>query len=99
MRNDEEALAPMRRVYISGKVQNVGFRDFLVRRASELRVAGWVRNLRDGRVEMLVAGDPAATEALIDAARQGPPRARVDQVEAVPAEERLPKGFTKRFTA
>jgi acylphosphatase len=99
MRNDEVAAAAMHRVFISGKVQNCGFRDFLVRRASELHVAGWVRNLRDGRVEMLVAGEPSAIEALLEAARQGPPRARVDQVETQPAEERLPKGFTKRFTA
>lgn len=98
MRNQELASAAMHRVYISGKVQNCGFRDFLVRRAGELHVAGWVRNLRDGRVEMLVAGDPAAIDALIEAARQGPPRARVDHVETLPAEERLPKGFTKRFT-
>ena len=98
MRNQELASAAMHRVYISGKVQNCGFRDFLVRRAGELHVAGWVRNLRDGRVEMLVAGDPAAIDTLIEAARQGPPRARVDHVETLPAEERLPKGFTKRFT-
>ncbi|MBX9814544.1 MAG: acylphosphatase [Proteobacteria bacterium SG_bin5] len=89
----------MQRVFISGKVQNCGFRDYMVRRASELHVAGWVRNLRDGRVELLVAGDPSAIEALLDAARQGPPRARVDHLEIQPAEERLPKGFTKRFTA
>lgn len=89
----------MRKVFVSGKVQNVGYRDFIVRRAEALRVAGWVRNLRDGRVEILAAGDEEAVDSLIEAARQGPPRARVDNVEAYPAEERQPKGFTKRFTA
>lgn len=89
----------MRRVFVSGKVQQVGYRDWIVRRAGELKLAGWVRNCTDGRVEILIAGDDEATDALVDAARQGPPRARVDNVEAHLADERLPKGFTKRFTA
>jgi len=89
----------MRRIFVSGKVQHVGYRDWIVRRAGELRLAGWVRNLNDGRVEILVAGDDDATDALIEAARHGPPRARVDHVEAHAADERQPKGFTKRFTA
>lgn len=89
----------MRRLFVSGKVQNVGYRDFIVRRAGALHIAGWVRNLRDGRVEILAAGDDPAIDALIEAAREGPPRARVDNVEAQAAIERLPKGFTKRFTA
>lgn len=89
----------MRRVFVSGKVQNVGYRDWIVRRAGELKVAGWVRNCADGRVEILVAGEQKAADALIEAARLGPPRARVDHLETQAAEERLPKGFTKRFTA
>ncbi len=89
----------MRRVFVSGKVQHVGYRDWIVRRAGELKLAGRVRNCTDGRVEILIAGDDEATDALVDAARQGPPRARVDNVEAHLADERLPKGFTKRFTA
>ncbi|PTS84196.1 acylphosphatase [Sphingomonas sp. HMWF008] len=89
----------MQRVFISGKVQRTGFRDWIVRRASDLGVVGWVRNLKDGRVEVLVAGDEEATAALIEACHEGPPHARVDHVEARPDSERLPKGFTKRFTA
>ncbi|WP_404369334.1 acylphosphatase [Sphingomonas sp. MMS24-J45] len=89
----------MQRVFISGKVQRTGFRDWVVRRATDLGVVGWVRNLKDGRVELLVAGDDEATAALIEACHQGPPLARVDHVEARPDTERLPKGFTKRFTA
>ncbi len=89
----------MRRVYVSGKVQHVGYRDWIVRRAAELKIAGWVRNCTDGRVEILIAGEEAAADALVEAARLGPPRARVDHVETHAAEERLPKGFTKRFTA
>lgn len=89
----------MQRVFISGKVQRTGFRDWVVRKASELGVVGWVRNLKDGRVELLVAGEEEAMTALIDACRDGPPHARVDHVETRADTERLPKGFTKRFTA
>lgn len=89
----------MQRVFISGKVQRTGFRDWAVRKAHDLGVTGWVRNLKDGRVEMLVAGDEDAAAALIEACREGPPLARVDHVEAHADTERAPKGFTKRFTA
>ncbi|OYY90306.1 MAG: acylphosphatase [Sphingomonas sp. 28-66-16] len=92
-------MSVMRRVYVSGKVQNVGFRDWAIRRGQELRLRGWVRNLKDGRLEILVHGDDEAAGQFVDACREGPPLARVDHVEAVAAEERAPKGFTKRFTA
>ncbi len=89
----------MRRVLVSGKVQKVGYRDFIVRHARDLHVAGWVRNLSDGRVELLVAGEGEAADALIEAARQGPVHALVSHVEVQPVTGTLPKGFTKRFTA
>lgn len=88
----------MQRVFVSGKVQKTGYRDWAVRKAQEFGVVGWVRNLNDGRVELLVAGEEDAATALIDACRHGPPLARVDHVEAHADTERLPKGFTKRFT-
>ena len=88
------------RIYVSGRVQGVGYRDFIVRSAQRLGVTGWVRNLHDGRVEMVAAGRDEALGALTEACRQGPPLARVEHVEAFPAEdERAHKGFTKRFTA
>ncbi len=92
-------MSVMRRVFVTGKVQNCGYRDWVIRRAQALRVCGWVRNLKDGRVELLIAGDDEAAGSLIEACREGPPLARVDHVEAVAADERMPKGFTKRFTA
>lgn len=88
----------MQRVFVSGKVQRTGFRDWVVRRAQELGVIGWVRNRTDGRVELLAAGDENAVARLIELCRQGPDAARVDHVEAQPDSERAPKGFTKRFT-
>lgn len=89
----------MQRVFVSGRVQRTGYRDWAVARARELGLTGWVRNLKDGRVELLVVGEDAAATALIDACREGPPSAQVDNVEARPDTERAPKGFTKRFTA
>jgi acylphosphatase len=89
----------MQRFLVSGKVQQVGYRDYAVRSARALGLTGWVRNLRDGRVEILAEGEPDALAEFSDACRQGPPLARVNQVEALAAEERHVLGFTKRFTA
>lgn len=86
------------RIYVSGRVQAVGFRDWAVRRAGALGITGWVRNLRDGRVELLVAGSDDAVTALIESCREGPARAEVSNVEAFATEEKATKGFTKRFT-
>lgn len=89
----------MQHVFVSGKVQRVGYRDWAVRKAQELGLTGWVRNLADGRVELLLVGDDHAVVAMTEACRQGSEHSRVEHVEAHPADERAPKGFTKRFTA
>ncbi|WP_189674853.1 MULTISPECIES: acylphosphatase [Sphingomonas] len=89
----------MQRVFVSGKVQRTGYRDWAVRKAQELGLTGWVRNLNDGRVELLVVGEDEAVVAMAEACREGSEHSRVDHVEALPADERAPKGFTKRFTA
>ena len=47
-----------RRYYITGIVQGVGFRYFVKRKADLYGIAGWVRNLPDGRVEVFAQGDP-----------------------------------------
>ena len=60
-----------------GRVQGVGFRWFVRRVARELGLAGRVRNLRDGSVEIEVAGDPERVEELEARVRQGPPGAAV----------------------
>jgi len=70
---------------ISGLVQGVGFRDAMCRQADRLGVTGWVRNCRDGSVEAVVDGAPAAVEAMIAWARHGPPAARVAGVTVAEA--------------
>jgi acylphosphatase len=68
------------RYVISGRVQGVGFRYFVQSVASRESLAGWVRNLDDGRVETAAAGDADAIERFERAIRQGPAGARVDHV-------------------
>jgi acylphosphatase len=65
---------------ISGRVQGVGFRYSMLAEAERLGVTGWVRNRRDGTVEAVVDGDPAAVSAIIDWARRGPRGARINRV-------------------
>ena len=68
-------------LWVRGHVQGVGFRFFVQRRAQRLELAGFVRNLRDRRVEVAVEGPRDNVEALIDAVRQGPSGASVSSVE------------------
>ena len=69
------------RYLVSGRVQGVGFRWFVHRRASRLGLAGWVTNLRDGQVEVAVCGHPSAVRSLESALTTGPPLAHVENVE------------------
>ena len=69
---------------IAGRVQGVGFRAFVAREGRALGLAGYARNLADGRVEAEFSGEAAAVERLRAACGQGPAHARVDRVESVP---------------
>ncbi len=68
-------------VFVSGFVQGVGFRFFTIIHARELGVSGFVKNLRDGRVEVVAEGEPENVRALIDLLREGPPGADVTGVD------------------
>ena len=81
------------RVFVSGQVQGVGFRAATRRRAEELGVAGWVRNLADGRVEAVFEGPADKVEKIIEWCWQGPPGAVVAKVEAVEEEPKGLEGF------
>jgi acylphosphatase len=68
------------RVLISGLVQGVWFRESTRRRADELGLSGWVRNLPDGRVEAEFEGPPDAVDQALAFVHSGPTHARVDDV-------------------
>jgi len=82
--NEPEAVASHHaslHAVVRGRVQGVGFRDFVRRRARSLGVHGTVRNLAGGEVELIAEGERARLEALLAAAHEGPPGSRVEGVE------------------
>jgi acylphosphatase len=68
-------------VFIKGRVQGVFFRQSTQLKAQSLGVKGWIRNLFDGRVEVVFEGDKSQVEILVDYCRHGPPAARVENIE------------------
>ncbi len=75
-----------RRFLVRGRVQGVGFRWFVEREAHILQIAGWVRNNRDGCVEVLAMGTRDQLAGLRSRLQEGPRAARVDDVEESEAE-------------
>jgi len=71
------------RWFISGRVQGVGFRWFVLRQAERFDIRGWTRNVADGRVEVLAAGRHADLLKFQEAISEGPLLSRVDNVEKV----------------
>ncbi len=87
-----------RHVYLSGRVQGVGFRAFTRRNAQKLGVSGWVKNLSDGRVEAVIYGDRDKVEDLISRMETGPSLAEVEEIEV--EEQKTPpaeKDFQIRY--
>lgn len=76
-----------------GRVQGVGFRWSTARTADELDLRGTVRNRPDGSVEVHARGSAGALDRLREWLREGPPSARVVEVEEVPPREDWPDGF------
>jgi acylphosphatase len=68
-------------VFIRGFVQGVSFRYYTQREAKRLGLHGWVRNLRDGRVEAVFEGKKDQVQQILEWCSRGPPAARVDHVE------------------
>lgn len=84
----------VRKAYlITGRVQGVGFRYWTMRNARQLGLRGTVRNRRDGRVELHVAGAPDAVRRLETRLPDGPPSAQVEEWEEVEPMEELPSEF------
>jgi acylphosphatase len=86
------------RLRIRGRVQGVAYRYWMVEAARAAGVAGWVRNCGDGSVEALVSGPRNVVDGLIARCREGPPAARVDDIEC--SDEPVPglSGFIMRPT-
>jgi acylphosphatase len=83
-------------VRVAGRVQGVGFRWFIREEARRLGVAGWVRNLPTGEVEVLAEGDEAVLSALARTIGKGPPGSRVEVVHRLPEPDtagELPRPF------
>ena len=87
-------MSPALRFLVSGKVQGVCFRANTQEQARHLGLRGYVRNLPDGRVEVLAAGADGALEALAEWLWQGPPLSRVD---AVDRQDSVTPGDENRF--
>ncbi len=85
-----------RRSFVSGRVQGVFYRATCVRKAKELGLAGFARNLTDGSVEVLACGEPAAVKEFVEWLWEGSPASKVTDIatsEADPASVQT-AGFT-----
>lgn len=85
-----------RRILVEGRVQGVFFRASAEREAARLRLAGFARNLPDGRVEMMVEGPLDAVERFVAWSRLGPPRADVRWVTVEVQTPTGQRGFQAR---
>ncbi|MFN9356846.1 MAG: acylphosphatase [Alphaproteobacteria bacterium] len=84
------------RLRIAGRVQGVGFRDWLLGEARARGLNGWVRNRSDGTVEALVSGPDAAVQDILRACTQGPPAASVTGIDIKNEKDPAPEGFLRR---
>jgi acylphosphatase len=80
LRRGLESVKMRAHVIVTGKVQGVFYRAETASKAKQLRLAGWVRNLPDGRVEAIFEGDETNVQKIIDFCRRGPPNAYVVDV-------------------
>lgn len=70
-----------KQIFVTGKVQGVGFRQFTKKIAKRRGLQGWVRNLKDKRVEIQVQGNSEEVQGLINEIKKGPPGSKVDHLE------------------
>jgi acylphosphatase len=85
-----------KRFYVSGVVQGVGYRYFAARAARQSGVAGYAKNLRDGRVEVYAMASPAALKSFRSELKRGPQGASVDEVAEDNAE--IEPRFANQFS-
>ncbi len=92
------ALPIARRIRVTGLVQGIGYRAWAVRTAEDLGIAGWARNRLDGSVEIVAVGEPGKIARFIDACRNGPRMARVDDIATEATQGIVPRGFAIKPT-
>lgn len=85
-----------RRAVVTGHVQGVFFRAHVAEAAARHGVSGWAENRPDGSVAIHAEGEPEAVEAVLAAARSGPPGARVASVDVTETEPQGLAGFERR---
>jgi acylphosphatase len=90
-----------KRYFVSGMVQGVGYRFFTQRAAERLKISGFVRNLRDGRVEVFAMGTPEQHKELRRQMERGPMGSDVTEVREEPAaaEKQYEGGFVINSSA
>ena len=81
------------KVIIYGKVQGVGFRNFVYRNAIKYNIKGYVKNNPDGTVEAVFEGEKENIEKMIELCKKGPERARVDKIDIFEIEDKGYKDF------
>ena len=81
------------RLYITGLVHGVRFRATMSEVARLHNVSGWVRNVLDGSVEAFLEGEDEDVRAVLEWAKSGPPRARVDSIKVEKTSPRNHRGF------
>lgn len=86
------------RVIVSGRVQGVWFRGWVVENATELNLDGWVRNRHDGSVEACLFGPAENVETMLERMHSGPPLAAVKDVKVSDDADGIEPGFHQRST-
>lgn len=81
-------------VVISGKVQGVYFRVYILRKAEELGITGWVKNLESGQVKAFLEGGKKQVEVMLDCCKQGSPGSKVSQINVIRKKEQGLREFT-----
>jgi acylphosphatase len=85
-------------ITVTGRVQGVGFRTFMRRQATALGVDGWVRNRRDGSVEISAIGEPGQIDKLVNEATTGPRLVKVEGITVRATDDDGTTGFHERPT-
>ncbi|MFH1509931.1 MAG: acylphosphatase [Candidatus Nealsonbacteria bacterium] len=70
-------------LYVSGRVQGVCYRETCRKKAEKLGVSGWIKNIKDGRVEGLFEGDKSKVEKIVNWARKGSIWASIDSLDVI----------------